>query len=335
MLPLEFAHLPALQVVGMTELNGSAPRQIRSRGPLSFAIEDTSRYGKYIRGGWATQVKMPRDLAFKPLSAMAGGVGREGGPAVAELLVTDTAKEHVLGAVHAGFAALHAFAASHDGELPNASLPSDVEAILAHAADVTGAVLSDADATAVRALVRSARGNLAPMGSVIGGIAAQEVLKGVSGKFTPLRQWLYFDAVEALPALPSDAAAAAADTSPAGSRYDGQIAVFGRAFQGRLLSLRTFLVGAGAIGCEMLKTWAAMGVGAGEGGGVVVTDMDRIERSNLSRQFLFRPEDIGKAKSTAGAEAARRLNPDMHVTPYETRVGPENEELFNDAFWES
>jgi ubiquitin-activating enzyme E1 len=92
------------------------------------------------------------------------------------------------------------------------------------------------------------------------------------------------------------------------------------ASQERLLNLRTFLVGAGAIGCEMLKSWAAMGVGAGSSGLVTVTDMDRIERSNLSRQFLFRPDDIGKAKSTAGAEAARRMNPEMRIVAYETRV---------------
>ena len=44
-----------------------------------------------------------------------------------------------------------------------------------------------------------------------------------------------------------------------------------------------FLVGAGAIGCEMLKNWALMGVGCEDGGQVHVTDMDHIEKSNLSR----------------------------------------------------
>ena len=52
-------------------------------------------------------------------------------------------------------------------------------------------------------------------------------------------------------------------------------------------------MGAGAIGCELLKNFALTGVGCGgdrEGvrGTVHVTDMDHIERSNLSRQFLFR-----------------------------------------------
>ena len=50
-------------------------------------------------------------------------------------------------------------------------------------------------------------------------------------------------------------------------------------------------IGAGAIGCEMLKNWALMGIATGQGK-VTVTDMDVIETSNLSRQFLFRPKDV-------------------------------------------
>lgn len=51
-------------------------------------------------------------------------------------------------------------------------------------------------------------------------------------------------------------------------------------------------VGSGAIGCELLKNFAMMGLAAGKGGNITVTDMDTIERSNLNRQFLFRPWDI-------------------------------------------
>ena len=59
----------------------------------------------------------------------------------------------------------------------------------------------------------------------------------------------------------------------------------------KLFNLNCFMVGAGAIGCEMLKNMAMMGVGA-EKGAITVTDPDAIEKSNLNRQFLFRPHDI-------------------------------------------
>lgn len=51
-------------------------------------------------------------------------------------------------------------------------------------------------------------------------------------------------------------------------------------------------MGAGAIGCELLKNFTMIGLGCGDGGEVVVTDMDTIEKSNLNRQFLFRPWDV-------------------------------------------
>jgi ThiF family len=60
--------------------------------------------------------------------------------------------------------------------------------------------------------------------------------------------------------------------------------VFGASLQAALAKEHMFLVGAGAIGCEMLKNWAMMGLGLTAAGGVVhVTDMDHIEKSNLSR----------------------------------------------------
>merc|ERR1711970_1599501 len=120
-------------------------------------------------------------------------------------------------------------------------------------------------------------GDVSPMCAAMGGIVAQEVMKATSGKFMPIKQWLYFDALEC---LPEDKSGLTEDIcAPTGSRYDGQIAVFGKEFQEKLISQKYFVVGAGAIGCELLKNFAMMGLGCGETGGVTVTDMDMIERS--------------------------------------------------------
>lgn len=72
-------------------------------------------------------------------------------------------------------------------------------------------------------------GQLNPMNATMGGIVAQEVMKACSGKFHPIYQWLYFDAIECLPADRSEITEELA--APTGSRYDGQIAVFGKEFR--------------------------------------------------------------------------------------------------------
>ena len=75
--------------------------------------------------------------------------------------------------------------------------------------------------------------------------------------------------------------------------------------------MNEFLVGAGAIGCEMLKNWAMIGLAIGPKGKITVTDMDQIEKSNLNRQFLFRSKDVGKLKSECAAHAVQAMNPDL------------------------
>lgn len=108
-------------------------------------------------------------------------------------------------------------------------------------------------------------------------------------------------------------------------------------FQKKIANSKVFLVGSGAIGCEMLKNWALLGLGSGSDGYIVVTDNDSIEKSNLNRQFLFRPKDVGKNKSEVAAEAVCAMNPDLKgkINAKIDKVGPETEEIFNDSFWES
>jgi adenylyltransferase/sulfurtransferase len=68
------------------------------------------------------------------------------------------------------------------------------------------------------------------------------------------------------------------------------------------------VVGAGALGNEVLKNLALMGVG-----NILIADFDTIEDSNLSRSVLFRESDRGRSKSEVAAEAVKALNPDVRV----------------------
>ena len=127
-----------------------------------------------------------------------------------------------------------------------------------------------------------------------------------------------------------------ADRTPKNDKNDSVRVIFGNDMVAKLASLNYFLVGAGAIGCEVLKNWSLIGLGEKSAGGkILVTDMDRIEKSNLSRQLLFRSSDIGHAKSTRAALAAQQLNPQINVEGIEKRVGADSEDVFDDKFWSS
>jgi len=83
--------------------------------------------------------------------------------------------------------------------------------------------------------------------------------------------------------------------------------------QDRVCATRVVVVGAGAIGNEVLKNLALLGVGW-----VTIIDFDKIETHNLTRTVLFRESEIGSYKSMVAAQACKRINPGMSV---EFRVG--------------
>lgn len=312
------------EVEGMEALNGCEPRKVTVKGPYTFSIGDVSGLGQYKQGGLFQQVKMPKILEFKTISAALKDP---------EFVISDFAKFDRPQQLHIGFQALHAFAQSQ-GRWPRPMNKEDatvvLESVKVFAKDQ--GIEVDIDEKLLMELSYEAMGDLNPMAALFGGLTAQEVLKAVSGKFHPVKQFMYVDSLESLPEGTQRSEELCA---PTGSRYDGQIAVFGRDYQEKLANVKQFLVGAGAIGCEMLKNWAMIGLGTGPKGQITITDMDSIEKSNLNRQFLFRPKDVGKMKSDCAAEAVQLMNPDLagHIVCLKDRVSPETEETFNEEFW--
>lgn len=316
------------EIQGMTELNSYGPIEIKVRDSYSFSICDTSNFSEYVKGGVVTEVKQSEILSFKPLNVALDEAIRD--PGLVEMTDYGKTQRHL--SLHLAFQALHRFTQKYS-RAPHPRSQADAEELVTITKELcTDAKFDELDEDAVRQLSLVGSGDLAPVSAFIGGLAAQEVVKACSGKFTPLRQWLYFDALECLP-QENDGVLSEDACAPRDSRYDGQISVFGSAFQDKLKKQNYFLVGAGAIGCELLKNFALIGLGAGEGGNITVTDMDSIERSNLNRQFLFHSKDIGRLKSEVAAESVKEMNPYMNITAHQNRVCPETEEVYTHSFY--
>ncbi|KAL9187802.1 hypothetical protein ACHAXT_006180 [Thalassiosira profunda] len=179
---------------------------------------------------------------------------------------------------------------------------------------------------------QTCRAKFTPVQALSGALGAQEVLKAATGLYNPVRQFLLYDCDEVL----QDTSICEAEP---GSVTAGQAYILGDALSNKIAQSRLFLVGAGAIGCELLKNLAAMGAGTGvsstKQGCLILTDMDTIEKSNLSRQLLFRDHDVGEFKSVAARAAMLRFSKDCNVEAHTSRVGDEEDGLFDDDFWSS
>ena len=85
--------------------------------------------------------------------------------------------------------------------------------------------------------------------------------------------------------------------------------------QQRLASARVLVIGAGALGNEIIKNLALLGVG-----NLLIADMDRVENSNLSRSVLYREADNGSMKATVAAQAAREIYPDVKAHAFNGNI---------------
>ncbi|PYI23094.1 hypothetical protein BO99DRAFT_376795 [Aspergillus violaceofuscus CBS 115571] len=83
----------------------------------------------------------------------------------------------------------------------------------------------------------------------------------------------------------------------------------------RIKESRVLLVGAGGIGCELLKNLLLSGFGE-----IHIIDLDTIDLSNLNRQFLFRFEHIKKSKALVAKEVAHKFQPNAKLEAYHANI---------------
>ncbi|XP_076280989.1 ubiquitin-like activating enzyme 2 [Lasioglossum baleicum] len=91
--------------------------------------------------------------------------------------------------------------------------------------------------------------------------------------------------------------------------------VFSDKLQNAVLQSKVLIVGAGGIGCEILKNLVMTGFTD-----IEIIDLDTIDVSNLNRQFLFQKKHVGKSKALVAKETAQTFNPDVKIVHYHDSI---------------
>lgn len=315
-------------------------------------------FSPYVTGGFLHEEKETTALQFHSLQHAIHSPGTFT-PVSPMMDNSEETRSHIL--LHA----LLKFADAHQGTLPKLHCPEDAKEVvrLAHSVidenkllplpleDAAPAlpssksefpfrmppppppaplVVDSIDESYIETASLIAAAQFQPLSSFFGAVTAQEIVK-ITGKYTPIYQWFHLSSHDV---LPNGADYTSDEYNPHESRYGHLISIFGKSFLTQLGNLKMFMVGCGALGCEDLKNFALCGMACGRRGSLVVTDNDRIEVSNLSRQFLFREENVGQPKSAAAGERMLQMNKDANVVSHQDFIGESTEHIYNSDFWD-
>ena len=104
-------------------------------------------------------------------------------------------------------------------------------------------------------------------------------------------------------------------------RFEKQIILkkIGLAGQKKIFSSNVLVIGLGGLGCPLLTYLVASGVGT-----IGIVDFDKVEITNLNRQTLFNPSDIGKLKVKQVKKAINKINKRIKIISFEKKLTSKN-----------
>lgn len=97
--------------------------------------------------------------------------------------------------------------------------------------------------------------------------------------------------------------------------------------QVKLKQARVVVIGAGGLGCPIIQYLSACGIGT-----IGIVDFDTVEHSNLHRQVLYGPNDVGQKKADVAKERALTQNPDVKIEVYDCALNNDNAEFILQQF---
>ena len=323
------------EIKGLEFLNDGKPREILKVKDLSFEIENTNKNNnKYISNGIIEEYKMPKKCIFESFKNNFINFKNN-------YITIDASKKKSNILLHCAFIGIHLYYSANN-ELPELNDLKKTEEIVQICHNYFLIIkekykeylkikkknkIIDFEKDYIIKVLRWCKSEISPICAFLGGIVSQEALK-ITGKYTPIYQWLRFDFFETIENIPITA-----NRKLLNCRYDDQIAIYGKEIQEKLLDLNVFMIGAGALGCEYIKNLALMGISC-KNGKITITDNDNIVLSNLNRQFLFNKNDVkeNKSKSYCAKREAIKMNKDMNIKEYQLLVNDDSRDIFDDEF---
>ena len=230
------------QVKGIEGMNGKIFKIIEIKSLGSYMIQcDQNLQGEYISGGICTRYKTPIKKSYSSISEIQSFTPEKLHQKVIEgdfLSYSENLNNIAI------FQSILTFLQKNDGEFPRRHQEELIQDFLNISQEYHKKYQLNADLKHLRKIICQARGDLNCISSFLGGILAQEAIKAQTKKYYPLDQFLFYDSVRQC--IPSELDLK--EYEEEGTRYDGQIAVFGKTLQKKILNSKYLLVGAGAIG---------------------------------------------------------------------------------------